>query len=71
LEQVNGFALGDRNYWSLKFYADWRAKGLRITAPFRSAKRENSRFPCRLTNLCRRIEIVIGQLAKRFSIKRI
>lgn len=70
-ERVQGVALGDRNYWSPKFFADCRAKGLQIIAPFRSAKREKSRFPRRLTNLRRRIETVIGQLAERFSIKRV
>lgn len=70
-EPVQGFALGDRNYWSPKFFADCRAKGLQIITPFRSARREKSRFPRRLTNLRRRIETVIGQLAERFSIKRV
>jgi len=70
-EQVRGFALGDRNYWSPSFFDAFRAKGLRIIAPFRSAKREKKRFPRRLTNLRRRIETVIGQLAERFSVKRV
>jgi hypothetical protein len=70
-ERVEGFALADRNYWSPKFFADCRAQGLQIIAPFRSAKRESKPFPRRLTNLRRRIETVIGQLAGRFAIKRV
>lgn len=70
-ERVKGFAIADRNYWSPSFFEAFRAKGLQIIAPFRSAKREKRRFPRRLTNLRRRIETVIGQLAERFSIKRV
>lgn len=70
-ERVSGFALGDRNYWSPAWFEICRRKGLQIIAPFRSAKREKRRFPRRLTNLRRRIETVIGQLAERFSIKRV
>lgn len=70
-ESVEGFALADRNYWSPALFENFRAKGLRIIAPFRSAKREKKKFPRRLTNLRRRIETVIGQLAERFSIKRV
>ena len=70
-ERVEGFALADRNYWSPKFFADCREKGLQIIAPFRSAKRERKAFPRRLTNLRRRIETVIGQLSERFAIKRV
>lgn len=70
-ENVNGFALGDRNYWSPKLVADARAKGLQMIVPFRSAKREPKPFPRRLTNLRRRIETVIGQLAGRFTVKRV
>ncbi len=70
-ENASGFALGDRNYWSPSFFEDFRAQGLQIIAPFRSARREKKPFPRRLTNLRRRIETVIGQLAERFSIKRV
>ncbi|MGC2237975.1 MAG: IS982 family transposase [Pyrinomonadaceae bacterium] len=70
-ENVGGFALGDRNYWSPAFFASCRDKGLQIIAPFRKAKYEKRKFPRSLTNLRRRIETVIGQLAERFSIKRV
>lgn len=70
-EKVEGFALGDRNYWSPAFFAACRKTGLQIIAPFRKAKYEKRRFPRSLTNLRRRIETVIGQLAGRFSIKRV
>lgn len=70
-ESVDGFALGDRNYWSPRLFEDFRRKGLQVIAPFRSAKREKCPFPRRITNLRRRIETVIGQLAERFTIKRV
>lgn len=70
-EKVDGFALGDRNYWSPDFFTSFKEKGLQIIAPFRKAKYEKQKFPRRLTNLRRRIETVIGQLAERFSIKRV
>ncbi|MGC2237155.1 MAG: IS982 family transposase [Pyrinomonadaceae bacterium] len=70
-ENVKGFALGDRNYWSPDFLARAREKGLQIIAPFRKAKYEKRKFPRSLTNLRRRIETVIGQLAGRFTIKRV
>jgi len=70
-EQVKGFVLADRNYWSPALFEDWRRKGLHPIVPFRSAKREKKKFPRRLTNLRRRIETVIGQLSERFSIKRV
>jgi len=70
-EGERGFALGDRNYWSPVFFQNCRRQGLQVIAPFRSAKREQKPFPRRLTNLRRRIETVIGQLAERFAIKRV
>lgn len=71
LERAEGFALGDRNYWSPRMFEYFREKGLVVIAPFRSAKREKKPLPRRFTNIRRRIETVIGQLAERFSIKRV
>ena len=71
LREVRGFGLGDRNYWSPRLFAACREHDLQMIVPFRSAKREKSRFPHWLTNLRRRIETVIGQLAERFRIKRV
>ena len=71
LERARGFCLGDRNYWSPRLFEFARERGLRIIAPFRKASRERFRLPRRTTNLRRRIETVIGQLAERFAIKRV
>ncbi len=71
LEEIRGFGLGDRNYWSPPLFAACREHDLQMIVPLRSAKREKSRFPHWLTNLRRRIETVIGQLAERFRIKRV
>jgi len=35
-----GFAIGDRNYWSPEAAAEWRARGLVLLAPYRSATRD-------------------------------
>lgn len=71
LEETSGFGLGDRNYWSPRLFAECREHDLQMIVPFRSAKREKSRFPHWVTNVRRRIETVIGQLAERFRIKRV
>jgi hypothetical protein len=71
LDDVVGFGLGDRNYWSPRLFEECREHDLRMIVPFRSAKREKRRFPPWLTNVRRRIETVIGQLAERFRIKRV
>ena len=71
LDTTRGVGLGDRNYWSPLFFERCRQQGLQMIVPYRSAKREKRRFPSWLTNLRRRIETVIGQLAERFRIKRV
>lgn len=68
---VAGHALGDRNYWSPRLAAELEAGGLKLLAPYRSAKREKKRWPLLLVQTRRRIETVIGQLAERFHAKRI
>jgi DDE family transposase len=71
LAEARGFSLADRNYWSPRLFAECRRHNLQMIVPFRSSKREKSRFPHWVTNLRRRIETVIGQLAERFRIKRV
>lgn len=68
---VHGHALGDRNYWSPRLAADLNERGLKLLAPYRSAKREKKRWPLLLVQTRRRIETVIGQLTERFHAKRI
>lgn len=71
LERAQGWALGDRNYWSPALNEKLAAQGLRLLAPFRSAKREKARWPLFLIQKRRRIETVIGQLVERFHAKRV
>jgi hypothetical protein len=71
LERAEGWALGDRNYWSPVLSAKLAEQGLRLLAPYRSAKREKTRWPLWLVQKRRRIETVIGQLTERFHAKRV
>lgn len=71
LEHQRGFCLGDRNYWSPRLFEFANERGLKIIAPFRKKSAEKFRLPHWITNLRRRIETVIGQLAERFEIKRV
>jgi hypothetical protein len=71
LEGATGDALGDRNYWSPARAEQFRAAGLRLLAPFRTASRARRPWPRRLVNTRRRVETVIGQLTERFHAKRV
>jgi hypothetical protein len=71
LARATGWALGDRNYWSPALAQKLSARGLRLLAPYRSAKREKQRWPLFLVRKRRRIETVIGQLVERFHAKRV
>lgn len=71
LEQAQGWALGDRNYWSPPLSQKLAAQGLHLLAPYRSAKREKTRWPLFLVQKRRRIETVIGQMVERFHAKRV
>lgn len=71
LERVEDWALGDCNYWSPGLSEKLAVQGLRLLAPYRSAKREKQRWPLFLVQKRRRIETVIGQLVERFHAKRV
>jgi hypothetical protein len=71
LERAQGWALGDRNYWSPAVSERLAQQGLQLLAPYRSAKREQKRWPLFLVQKRRRIETVIGQLVERFQAKRV
>lgn len=71
LESTRGHVLGDRNYWSPVLSARLAECGLKLLAPYRSAKREKKRWPPLLVQTRRRIETVIGQLSERFHAKRV
>lgn len=71
LEQVCGYVLADRNYWKPELFEHFKAKGLWLLAPYRSAKHEKQPWPRRLKHMRYRIETVFGQLVERFHAKRI
>ncbi len=66
-----GTVVGDRNYWSPEVQAALAPRGVRLLAPYRSAKRDPDReASIRLVTLRRRIETTIGQLVERLGAKR-
>ena len=71
LTGVQGWGLGDRNYWSPKLAERLREQGLLLMAPYKSSKRERKPWPHWLTNTRRRIETVIGQLVGRYQAKKV
>jgi hypothetical protein len=70
-ETVQGWALGDRNYWSPALAEKFRSQGLTWLTPYKSAKREKIPFPKWLKHKRYRIETVIGQLVERFHAKKV
>ncbi len=71
LDQVTGWALGDRNYWSPKRCEQLHRKGVQLLAPVKSSKRDKHPWPRWLVQTRRRVETVIGQLTERYHAKKI
>lgn len=71
LERVQGWALGDRAYWSPPLREELAARALQLLAPFRSKKHEREPWPFWLLIKRRRIETVIAQLVERFHLARV
>ncbi|MDA1191991.1 MAG: IS982 family transposase [Candidatus Poribacteria bacterium] len=71
LAEREGWALGDRNYWSPALFGECRTHGLELLTPYKSAKRETQRYPKELTRMRYRIDTVIGQLVERFHITKV
>ncbi len=72
MEQTTGTSVGDRNYWSPTTAAEWARQGVRLLAPYRSAKRDpHPRWSARLSRVRYRIDIVFGQLVDRCALKRV
>ena len=71
LTGVQGWALGDRNYWSPELTERLRLSGLVLLTPFKKATSETKPWPKWLKHKRYRIETVIGQLVDRFNAKRI
>lgn len=70
VEDLRGWALGDRAYWSEEWHAQERQHGLSILAPFQTAKYEKRPWPFWLVLKRRRVETVLSQLVQRFQAKR-
>ena len=69
--EEEGWALGDRNYWSPKLAERPGGKGLWLLTPYKSKKKEKKPWPRWLTQKRRRIETVISQLVGRYQAKRV
>ena len=71
LEEAEGWALGDRNYWSPELAERLGEEGLSLLAPYKSKKREEKPWPRWLAQKRRRIETVISQITERYQAKRV
>ena len=71
LQGVQGWALGDRNYWKPDWQLALQEQGLSLLAPFKSAKHQKFRYPHWLVEKRYRIETVFGQLVDRFHAKKV
>ncbi len=71
LAGLQGWALGDRNYWSPRLQEQLQRHGLQLLAPVRHASKETQPWPRWLSFMRYRIETVIGQLVERFHARRV
>lgn len=70
-ESVQGWVLGDRNYWSPELKEQGLQQGLVWLTPFKSAKREKKPWPKWLSHKRYLIDTVFSQLTERFNAKRV
>ncbi len=71
LEGAEGWALGDRNYWSPHLTKELKEEGLNLLAPYKLRKKEKQPWPRSSTQKRRRIETVVGQLVERYKVKKV
>ena len=71
LQGVQGWSLGDRNYWKLDLREALLKQGLNLIAPYKSAKHQKFHYLHWLVEKRYRIETVIGQLVERFHTKKV
>jgi hypothetical protein len=71
LDDVQGYLLADRNYWSPDTIEQVRMQGLHWLVPYKSSKQEKQPFPIHLKHKRYRIETIIGQFVERFTVKKI
>jgi len=71
LDNVQGYVLGDRNYWKPDL-AHWLVlHGIDLVAPYKFRLHDKQPWPRWLTNTRRRIETVIGQFVERYHAKKV
>lgn len=70
LAEAQGWALGDRGYWSPRVREELRSTGVDLLAPFQTQRHEKQAWPFWLYLKRRRIETVIGQLIERYHGKK-
>lgn len=68
-DEVQGWLVADRNYWSPSRTETLAAQGLTLLTPYKSSKREKRAWPLWLVQTRRRIETVFSQLVGRFQTK--
>jgi hypothetical protein len=71
LQGVQGWVLGDRNYWKPDLQLALKEQGLTLLAPYKSAKRQKFHYPHWLVEKRYRIETMFGQLVDRFHAKKV
>jgi hypothetical protein len=71
LQGVQGWVLGDRNYWKPDLQLALKEQGLTLLAPYKSAKRQKFYYPHWLVEKRYRIETMFGQLVDRFHAKKV
>jgi hypothetical protein len=67
LEDAQGWALGDRNYWSPDLTERLKDERLCLLVPYKSKKRERHLWPRWLVQKRRRIETVISQMTEHVT----
>ena len=68
--QVQGWLLGDRNYWNPQLQEELRLRNLILLAPFKHRKKDPIPSLTRwLARKRRRIETVLSQLVQRFKLR--
>lgn len=68
---LQGWALGDRNYWSPALKEKGLSQGLFWLTPYKSAKREKQSWPRWLSRKRYLVDTVFSQLTERFHAKRV
>lgn len=74
-----GWTLRDGNYWAPQLREECPSHGLRLLSPYKTCKKEQERkgrgepagWSGRLTQQRRRVETVVGQLSKRYRVKKV